>query len=482
MLKKIIMDKLDFINSVIKYSDSKIGNRILLNKMDKYLYNEVVTKRKPHQLLKVQEKKYEYVSAMLYRSLENVKKGYFSKDILNHIANTLIKESFLKDDNKMKEAKDSFYKRNNFKAPNFIVLSPSQYCNLQCTGCYANSSNRKSNTLPFEVVEKICDEIINNFGVRFITISGGEPLLYKDENGKTIFDLFKKYNDVYFLMFTNGTLINKENAQKLAELKNVTPAISVEGLEENTDKRRGKGVHKQILKAFENLRSVGVPFGISVTATNNNIDELLSDDFYKFYFDEQRVTYMWQFQFLPIGRGNEAFEAMVTPKDRLKLYRVWEKQLVDNKYCIADFWNSGMLTSGCIAYGGNNGYIYIDWNGNIMPCVFVPFSVDNVYNLYKENRTIEDALKSEFMSNGREWQNRYMAQQKKVKGNLLMPCSFRDHYDKFYNYVKTDNIKGEDSIAEEIIKSKEYYDRLTEYDKELHELTDPIWTSEYLQE
>lgn len=474
------MNNLDFINNVIKYSDSKVGNRILLNKMDKFLYKEVVTNRKPDKLLNVQQKKYEYVSAMLHRSLENVKKGYFSKEILNHIANTLIKESFLKEDNKMKIAKDSFYERNNFHAPNFLVLSPSQYCNLQCTGCYANSSNRKSNTLTFEIVEKICDEVINNFGVRFITISGGEPLLYKDENGKTIFDLFEKYNNIYFLMYTNGTLINKENAERLRELKNVTPAISVEGLEENTDNRRGKGVYKQILKAFENLRNVGVPFGISVTATSKNIDELLSDDFYKFYFDEQRVTYMWQFQFLPIGRGNDTFEAMVTPEDRLKLYRVWEKQLTENKYCIADFWNSGMLTSGCIAYGGNNGYFYIDWNGNIMPCVFIPFSVDNVYDLYKNDKTIEDALKSDFMTRGREWQEKY--KQDNSKGNMLMPCSFRDHYDHFYNNVRTDGIKGEDSIAEEIIKSKEYYDRLTNYDKELHELTDPIWKDEYLKD
>jgi MoaA/NifB/PqqE/SkfB family radical SAM enzyme len=36
---------------------------------------------------------------------------------------------------------------------------------------------------------------------------------------------------MYFLFFTNGTLITKEVAEKLAQLGNVTPAISVEGFE-----------------------------------------------------------------------------------------------------------------------------------------------------------------------------------------------------------------------------------------------------------
>lgn len=39
--------------------------------------------------------------------------------------------------------------------------------------------------------------------------SGGKPLVFKNE-GKTIFDLAKEHNDTFFLMYTNGTLINEE--------------------------------------------------------------------------------------------------------------------------------------------------------------------------------------------------------------------------------------------------------------------------------
>ncbi len=132
---------------------------------------------------------------------------------------------------------------------------------------------------------------MKKMGGRFITISGGEPFVYKSE-GKTLLDIYKKYDDMVFLVYTNGIVINEEVAQRLAESANVTPSISVEGFEEETDQRRGAGTFKKNLRAFEHLREVGVPFGISVTATSKNIDVLLGDEFYDFYFEEQGASYM----------------------------------------------------------------------------------------------------------------------------------------------------------------------------------------------
>jgi len=61
-------------------------------------------------------------------------------------------------------------------------------------------------------------------------------------------------------MYTNGTLIDKKMAKRMADLGNVVPQVSVEGFEKETDARRGKGVFKKILRAFENMREAGVPF------------------------------------------------------------------------------------------------------------------------------------------------------------------------------------------------------------------------------
>jgi len=303
--------------------------------------------------------------------------------------------------------------------------------------------------------------------------------MYKSE-GKTLLDIYQKYNDTYFLIYTNGTLINKEIAERLAKSANATTAISVEGFEKETDQRRGAGTHRKILETFERLRQAGVPFGISVTATSKNADILLTDEFYDFYFQEQGACYMWQFQLMPIGRGKDELDLMVRPEQRVQLYRKWEKLLSEKKYCLADFWNSGVLARGCIAYGRNGGYIYIDWHGNITPCAFIPYYVDNIYDLYNKGKTLSDALFSDFMKNGRKWQREYGLDNWKKPKNWLMPCSIRDHYEIFRNSVLPKDVIPEDEKAREALESDEYFEVLKKFDEKLEGLTEKIWETEYL--
>jgi hypothetical protein len=147
---------------------------------------------------------------------------------------------------------------------------------------------------------------------------------------------------------------------------------------------------------------------------------------------------------------------------------------------LADFWNSGVLSRGCIAYGRSGGYFYIDWHGNVTPCAFIPYYVDNIYDLYNNGKTLSDALFSDFMKNGRKWQREYGLDNRKKPKNWLMPCSIRDHYEVFRNSVLPKGVKPEDENAREALESDEYLEVLKNYDEELQDLTEKIWQSEYL--
>ncbi|MFW5978964.1 MAG: radical SAM/SPASM domain-containing protein [Bacteroidia bacterium] len=467
-----------FSNVLHELINNKFARNYVIKKLDNHLYNTIVENSKSN-LREVQEKKYRFMNSMLQSAVRNVDKGYFSRNVFKRLINVLVENSFL-NKQKYSENIEEFKNQYGEYPPNFIVLSPTQACNLKCTGCYASSDPHTSNKLPYHVVDKIINEVRNKFHSRFVTISGGEPFMYKSE-GKTLLDIFEKYDDMFFLVYTNGTLITPEVAERMSKAGNITPAISVEGYENETDERRGKGVHKKIRDAFANLRNVGVPFGISVTATSKNADILLSDEFYDYYFDQLGVTYMWQFQLMPIGRSSHAFELMVPPEKRVELYRKWEYLISDKKYCVADFWNSGVLVNGCIAYGRRGGYFYIDWNGYIMPCVFVPYYVDNVYDLYDNDKSLVDALFSDFMKNGRQWIREYGQAHPKNPNNWLMPCSIRDHYATFRNNILPNHVKGENEEAEVSLKDNEYYKKLVEYDQELENLTENIWEEEYLE-
>ncbi|MCM8756875.1 MAG: DUF1684 domain-containing protein [Candidatus Omnitrophica bacterium] len=264
----------------------------------------------------------------------------------------------------------AFLEEQGFRPPCFVTISPTNVCNLKCKGCYAGDIYTR-HTLSFDVFDRAINEIKEHFGAHFLVISGGEPFMYR-HSGHTLMDVLEKHNDVYFMAYTNGTMITREVAKKLGQLGNFTPSISVEGFAQETDERRGHSVHRKILEAMEYLREFGVPFGISVTPTRYNADLLLSDEFIDYYFFKQGAFYGWYFQYMPIGR-QPSVELMVTPEQRLRmLKRIWS--LVEGKRLfIADFWNSGTASDGCMAAARGGGYFYIMWDGTITPCVFIPF-------------------------------------------------------------------------------------------------------------
>jgi len=461
-----------------KFIYKKIVKTIIFNKhyrsvaakqLDKYIKNNIENDNS-EELVDAKLKRYQFLSSFINIAKKNLDRGFYSKLAFSKLIHSLTGDTLITSGaDKIKSKQIDYKSKYGEYPPGFIVLSPTKKCNLKCKGCYASSNSNTSPTLAYSIVDKIISDVYNIFGRKFAVISGGEPFLYKSE-GKTLMDIFKKYNDIFFLVYTNGTLIKPDIAQELAELGNVTPAISVEGFEKETDERRGKGVYKKVLKAMENLRQAGVLFGISVTATMKNYKLLLKKEFYDYYFEELGVSYMWQFQFMPIGRGEEELYLVVDPEKRVALYKMWEKLLAEKKYPVADFWNSGVLSKGCIAYGRKNGYIYIDWNGNIMPCVFVPYYVDNVYDLYKQGKSLVHAIQSTFMKNGRKWQKDY----ERPGYNYLMPCSIRDHYKNFRENIITDNTKPEDKQAEKALEDYKYYSSMIKYDNELEELTKGI--------
>jgi uncharacterized Fe-S cluster-containing radical SAM superfamily protein len=153
--------------------------------------------------------------------------------------------------------RDEIFRKEGFPPPCTILISPTMKCNLRCLGCYAADYEREED-LDFEIVDKVIREA-EEIGTSFFTILGGEPFIWKD-----LFKIFEVHNDAYFQVYTNGTLINREKAKRITELGNVAIQMSIEGFEEETDARRGKGVYKKLMQAMDNLKEAGVLMGFSV--------------------------------------------------------------------------------------------------------------------------------------------------------------------------------------------------------------------------
>ena len=463
------------VDIVVQIVDKGPVRKFLIKRADEKLWDAIV-EEDDEGLRPAQELKYAFVRNLLYTTDRHLARGILSKDVFHKMIKVFAKHVFIEDvserDIVREERTDAVY-------PCFVVLSPTQLCNLHCPGCYASSASHTSSSLPYSIVSRIIREKVRFWHSRFTVISGGEPFLWHSE-GKGIIDLAREHEDNFFMVYTNGTMINREVARQLAEVGNVTPAISVEGFEEKTDQRRGKGVFKKIMKAFEYLREAGVPFGISVVATKDNWDEVTSREFLRFYFDEQGVFYGWLFQYMPIGRSY-TLEEMVTPEQRLEMFKrnVWA--IKEGGYNYIDFWNQGVMTDGCLAAGRMGGYLYIDWNGNVLPCVFIPYYTDNILEVYKRGGNLDDVLYSPYFKEIRRWQSHYAYGKPALeRDNLILPCPIRDHHEAIYEILETQyRIRPADEAAKEAAEDEEYHEGLIEYDELLREVIDPVWETEY---
>ncbi len=373
-------------------------------------------------------------------------------------------------------AVDRFNAQYGVNPPFFLTISPSKACNLRCTGCYADSGPM-AEKLDWATFDRLITEAKTLWGTRFFAISGGEPLAYRAE-GKGVLDMAEKHPDCFFVMYTNGTLIDDKLVARLAQVGNLTPAISLEGWDERTDARRGLGVFGKVSEAMRRLRAAGVLFGVSLTATRDNAEEILSDEFVDFCFEQQGALYGFIFQYMPIGRSF-TLDLMPTPEQRLWMWRRSWEIIRERQIFLADFWNYGTLSQGCISAGRDNGggYLYVNWNGAVSPCVFMPYSPVNINDIYAQGKTLNDVWADPFFAGLRHWQQSY----RQDKGNWLMPCPMRDHHADLRQLLAEHEPEPTDANARAALLDAGYARGLIEYDAAYQATSGPVWEKHYLR-
>ncbi len=376
---------------------------------------------------------------------------------------------------------DRFQARFGTTPPGTLAISPGKACNLRCIGCYANSGPA-TEKLDWATLDELVWQARELWGMRFFVLTGGEPLAYH-HSGKSVLDLAAEHHDCFFMMYTNGTLIDARMAARIARLGNIAPAISIEGMRESTDERRGPGVFDKIVGAMRLLHREHVPFGISMTATRHTYQELLSDEVMDYFFGEMGAMFGWMFHYMPIGRSPD-LSLMPTPQQRLwMLGRMWE--LINERYYfMMDLWNSGPVVDGCVAAGGHRGYLHVDWNGDVSPCVFMPYTPVNLHDLFARGKDLNDLWAEPFFARIREWQKEYNPRLRgdveQPEGNLLRPCPIRDHHAEFRRMAREYGVRPTDSGSSATARTRAYVEGLERFDRGLARLLDPIWKADYL--
>lgn len=376
------------------------------------------------------------------RILRDTSPNHKKKIIRNFIINQLLVGSTKR--KLFSEQEGGFY------PPGLMVISPTMKCNLNCIGCYAGMY-RNDEDLPFEVFDRVLTEA-KEMGIYFVVVSGGEPFFRDD-----MFDIFEKHSDMSFHVFTHGGLLNEERVKRLAELGNVLPAISVEGLKEETDKRRGNGHYDRVVNAMKLLKEYGILFGFSATMTKENAGVITSDAFIDHWI-ERGCTVGWYFLYTPVGREPN-WELVPTPEQRDMLRERVAYMRSNKEILLGDFWNDGPVVGGCIA--GGRKYFHINSKGDVEPCVFCHFSMHNIKEV-----SLREAITSPLFKRIREHQM--------SNKNLLRPCIIIDHPEVYREVYQMPGVRFTHEGAEQIIT--DFASEIDKYAVRWGELADRAWS------
>jgi MoaA/NifB/PqqE/SkfB family radical SAM enzyme len=334
--------------------------------------------------------------------------------------------------------------------PMTFLIDPTSACNLNCTGCWAGAYAKHDELEP-ELLDRILNEA-KELGIYSIVMSGGEPFIYP-----YLLDIAAKHNDIAFMIYTNGTRIDDAVADRLRELGNIAPAISIEGWEEQTDARRGRGAFSQIAAAMRRLRERGIFFGASLTITSQNVELITNDEFIDFLI-AQGAKFLWSFHYIPIGRKPD-LDLVIRPEQRAYLAERIPNLRKNKPLPIADFWNDGELTSGCIA--GGRSYFHVNARGDVEPCAFAHFAVDNI-----RDRSLLEVLHSPLFA---EYQKRQYFSE-----NKLRPCPIIDNPQVLRKIVQATGAHATHEGAETLLGA-EIGAFLDQRSADWKRVSDPIW-------
>ena len=257
--------------------------------------------------------------------------------------------------------------------PVFLIASITSICNLHCTGCYSRASNACSDETPSnQLTGDEWDDIFTqakDIGISFIVLAGGEPMIRHDVLLKA-----SGYPEILFPIFTNGTMLDVDYLKLFDENRNLVPILSIEGDEEITDSRRGKGVYGQLVNSMDLMRKKGIVFGASLTFTKGNISRLLSDDFiYKLHGFGCKVVFFIEYvpmneETIDLAPGDEERELLLKELNRLRR-KYWDMLFLS-------FPGDEKTSGGCLAAG--RGFFHINSHGGAEPCPASPYSDINV--------------------------------------------------------------------------------------------------------
>lgn len=279
--------------------------------------------------------------------------------------------------NKLKEEKPLVYEKiiqcdEKYKRGESIAIIQFQYnytCNFACEHCsikkFQGKEDKRSFTIP-DVKElfRQADEL----GLARVTITGGEPLVFKDFDELVAAIDPQKF---YINCDTNGWLLDEERAKHLKTIGVDRVQLSIDSLnpEEHDKFRKAKGSFERAIKSIDAAVGAGLAIFIQTVVTKQRLH---TDEFLEFvkYFNNRGIGVFVTYA-KPVGAWEGNFDSMVDRDDM-----AYMKELEKQYNVFTHLTPAYGLDMGCIAI---KGMFSVTQYGDVLPCPYIHTSIGNVF-------------------------------------------------------------------------------------------------------
>lgn len=356
----------------------------------------------------------------------------------------ILKPTEAKNRNRLKEEKPLVYEKimkfdEKMRRGESIAIIQFQYnytCNFRCQHCSVKRFQGKNDVRQLTMPDvrnlfKQADEL----GLARVTITGGEPLVFKDLDELVAAIDPQKF---YINCDSNGWLLDEKMAKHLKSIGVDRVQVSLDSFnaEEHDEFRRTPGAHERAVKTVDIARAAGLDIFMQTVVWKQR---LYSDEFKKFleYFTDKGVGVFVSYA-KPVGAWEGKFDGLVGKKDMEYMRGLEKKYKVFTHLTPAYGFNMG-----CIAV---KGMFSVTQYGDVLPCPYIHTSIGNVME-----EPLKDIIKRGFdikyfgeyvdtclIAEDREFIDKYVAG--RIYGKPLpVPCS-----EVFTNEDKTQKPFSED--------------------------------------
>lgn len=173
-----------------------------------------------------------------------------------------------------------------------IKVFVTSYCNLNCTHCYQHFDKNKFQ-LKFDKLREIVDFAVEN-RTKTLDFSGGEFFTHPFAYDILEYCISK---NIRVNISTNATNIDISFFEKHRQTELITIQISIDGMEQTHDARRGRGTYQKVIDSAIALKELGFKVSASMALDESNYLDAI---------DVLNLPYFSNVFFLPVALAGAA--------------------------------------------------------------------------------------------------------------------------------------------------------------------------------